>query len=238
MKILELFSGTHSVGKVSKELGWEVVSLDLKNADINCDVMSWDYKAAFKPREFDVIWASPPCEKFSRLRRSWIGRKIKQFGDEVITGEMLDKDMIENGLPILRKTEEIISYFKPKCFFIENPLSGKMREFINDKPFYDVDYCRYGTGNQKPTRIWTNLTGFKAKRCCKLCGNLKNGIHIANVGGRNSENSKVVKGLNNKHRIPPLLIKELFTTALSSVLFEKTEFLYDNPQFFKYRLIL
>ena len=35
MRVLELFSGTHSVGKVCKEYGWEVVSVDLENADIN-----------------------------------------------------------------------------------------------------------------------------------------------------------------------------------------------------------
>ena len=44
MKLLELFSGTGSVGNVAKTLGWEVVSLDLKNADINEDILEWDYK--------------------------------------------------------------------------------------------------------------------------------------------------------------------------------------------------
>ena len=43
MKLLELFSGTGSVGKVARDLGYEVVSLDLKNADINSDIMKWDY---------------------------------------------------------------------------------------------------------------------------------------------------------------------------------------------------
>ena len=44
MKLLELFSGTGSVGTVAKDMGWTVVSLDLKGADINCDILQWKYK--------------------------------------------------------------------------------------------------------------------------------------------------------------------------------------------------
>ena len=45
MKTLELFSGTGSVGKVCKNLGIEVVSLDRDlPADIKSDIMDWDYK--------------------------------------------------------------------------------------------------------------------------------------------------------------------------------------------------
>ena len=40
MKILELFAGTGSVGKVAKELGHTVVSLDKDmEADIQADIM-------------------------------------------------------------------------------------------------------------------------------------------------------------------------------------------------------
>ena len=60
MKLLELFSGTGSVGKVAKELGYDVVSLDLKDANINTDILNWDYKQ-FNRNHFQIIWASPPC---------------------------------------------------------------------------------------------------------------------------------------------------------------------------------
>ena len=56
VKVLELFSGTQSVGKVAKSLGYEVVSLDLQGADINIDIMDWDYKSAYKPGDFDIVW--------------------------------------------------------------------------------------------------------------------------------------------------------------------------------------
>ena len=47
MKLLELFSGTGSVGRVAREFGFSVVSLDLKNANIK-DILEWDYKSMTK----------------------------------------------------------------------------------------------------------------------------------------------------------------------------------------------
>ena len=115
VKVLELFSGTHSVGKVCKDKGWNVISLDIDgNADINISILEWEYKNNYKKGDFDIIWASCPCATFSNCRRCWIGRKIKAFGDNVVTAELLDKDMIENGLPLVRKTQEIIKYFEPR----------------------------------------------------------------------------------------------------------------------------
>ena len=73
MKLLELFSGTKSVGKVAEQLGYEVTSLDLKNADINCNILDWDY-TIYEPGNFDVIWASPPCNTFSKMRECRIGK--------------------------------------------------------------------------------------------------------------------------------------------------------------------
>ena len=46
MRVLELFSGTHSVGKVFEKLGYEVISLDLHKATINTNILEWNYKEA------------------------------------------------------------------------------------------------------------------------------------------------------------------------------------------------
>jgi len=242
MKVLELFSGTGSVGKIAKELGWEVVSLDLKNADIETNILDWDY-TQYKPHEFDLIWASPPCDTFSMLRKTCIGRKLKCHGGAVCTKELLQRDIDTIGIPILRKTEEIIEYLQPKHYFIENPQTGKMKDYVS-RPFYDVDYCRYADwGYQKRTRIWTNLVGFVPKLCNKECGQLVHGVHRVNFGGgrmvldgdkkvkikSKAEREKYqdvksfqdyIKGggtsRNERYRIPPALLKELFHIVSNS----------------------
>lgn len=205
MRVLELFSGTGSVGKVCKEMGWEVVSLDIdaKNKpDICVNIMDWKPS----PNEFfDVVWASPPCHRFSLCRKSWIGRKIKYFGDRVVTREMLDDDMIKEGLPILHKTLDIIAEIDPTYWFIENPFTSDLKRFI-DAPCYTVDYCRYcDWGYKKRTNIWTNLEDFEPKLCNKQCGNMLNGKHRIGVGHESHKLS-----INEKYRIPPNLIKDLF----------------------------
>ena len=58
MKLLELFAGTQSVGKVARQLGFEVISLDKDmEADIKSDIMDWDYRQ-YPNKHFDVIWLS------------------------------------------------------------------------------------------------------------------------------------------------------------------------------------
>ena len=80
-RLLELFSGTGSVGKVAKTLpeGFEVISVDNNkkaNPTICTDILEWDYKQ-FEPGYFEVIWASPPCDTFSRMLYCHIGKPVK-----------------------------------------------------------------------------------------------------------------------------------------------------------------
>ena len=172
--------------------------------------MDWDYTAAFPVGHFDIIWGSPPCHSFSNLRRCWIGRKLKEHNGAVCSAELLDEDMYRKGLPILRRTQEIIDYFKPKYWFMENPQTGRMKDFLKDVPYYDADYCKYSDwGYKKRTRFWTNmdLDHDPLKLCCKDCENMA-------VGGTRHTGG-VCKGtsLRERYRIPPKLIRHLFRYA-------------------------
>ena len=155
-KLLELFSGTKSVGKVAETLGFKVVSLDLKNADININILDWDYKI-YQPKHFDVIWSSPPCTEYSIAKTTGIRN-------------------IEYANRIVLKTIEIIEYLKPKYYIIENPQTGllKKQSFMFNIPYADIDYCKYGMLYRKRTRLWNNLTNWTPKPLCnKDCGNIE-----------------------------------------------------------------
>lgn len=185
MNHLELFSGTHSFGKVSSLNGFNVYSLD-RDLGAKCpfsnyecknhiqeDIMTWDYKQ-FDKGFFKIITASPVCLWWSNLRRTWIGRKLKSHGDTIITAEILDEDILNYGVPMVDKVFEIIDYFDPDFFIVENPKTGKMKDYINELiPYYDIDYCKYSNwGYKKTTRFWTNIEGLVFNKCNNDCENM------------------------------------------------------------------
>ena len=213
MKLLDLFTGTGSIAKVARELGYEVVSLDIDpkcNPDICADITEFDYQSQFEPGDFEVIWSSPPCETFSCARKCNIGRIVK---GELMTAERLHQDMENIGVPILRKTQELIQYLKPKAWFIENPYTGNMKEYIAEKPII-VDYCMFGYDYRKRTAIWSNVN-VESKMCDK--SHLVNGKHRMTAigssktqpgqggsrskGGRYSVPSDLVQYLLAKHNM-------------------------------------
>ncbi len=192
VKVLELFSGTGSVGKCCTSLGWDVVSVDMiLPADHQVDIMHFDYKQYDKD-EFDIVWASPPCTEYSAMNYC----RPEKTPD------------IEGANKLVLKTLEIINYFDCEYWFIENPQTGtlKKQSFMTSLNYYDVDYCMYNHPIRKRTRIWTNKKDFDNKLCDKTCGLIKDNKHpqfrYLNIKG--------VKRQHLRYRIPEDLIYSLF----------------------------
>jgi site-specific DNA-cytosine methylase len=203
MKLLELFKGTGSVGKVAKKLGFSIISIDLEmkyKASITIDILKWDYKKYHNETGYipDFIWASPPCNTFSPLAYPLKERNIE-------TAEPYS-ERAKNGTKILYKTLEIINYFKrlnPNLgFCIENP-KGMMRNDKKMKKLYRETtlYCLYGDKKYKLTDFWAN---FKM--------NLKEPLR-SNCDKRKITSVVNLK-LDDRYSIPSKLIKQILMSYL------------------------
>jgi hypothetical protein len=118
---------------------------------------------------------------------------------------------IEGANAIVQKALEIIKYFNPRVWYLENPQTGllKTQSFMQDIPFYDVDYCQYGKDYKKRTRIWTNKPFFQARTCPgkNSCEKMQGGRHILNTGNFSQSRKMSVE---EKYSIPEQLIHDLF----------------------------
>ena len=204
MKFLELFSGTGSVGDVAEELGFDVTSLDRDMiADIQTDIMDWDY-TTYPRKHFHVIWASPPCTEYSRAKTIGV-RKIEEANN------------------IVQRTLDILEYFEPVYWMIENPQTGLLKEQLCmwGLPWVDVDYCKYGMPYRKRTRIWNNVVRWTPRPLCNgNCDSMVGSRHMSSaqrgpclVGGRRDGSRHTQQEL---YRIPAELVHEILTSIVGN----------------------
>jgi hypothetical protein len=162
MKVLELFAGSRSVGKIAERLGMEVFSSDLIEFEgIHYPISILDFDVNKVPFRPDIIWASPPCTGFSvaAIGHHWSGGK----------GAYIPKtETAKLGIELVKKTLEIINHFQPTFWFMENP-RGVLRKLdvVKGLNKQSVTYCQYGDERMKPTDIWTNSIMWTPKPMCK-----------------------------------------------------------------------
>ena len=107
MRLLELFSGTKSLSRVAKTLGWQTVSLDIDathNPDLVMNILDFD-ETQYARDHFQFIWNSPDCRAYSQART------VAKIPREVV---MAASD------ELVAKTRQILDWFQ--CYWvIENP---------------------------------------------------------------------------------------------------------------------
>lgn len=194
---LELFSGTQSVGKVLKSHGMKVISLDIFDEykpTIVHDILTWEgYKELPK---IDFLWASPPCNSFSRLAvsnksRDWYSLKPL-------------KENATIGNKILYRTLDILEYLlkkNPKMLFvIENPHGMMWRmPIINRFEREITQYCLYGFKWKKPTDFFNNFP---------------EGLNLKDPEEKKCDTSKLMNvadaPLRDRYKIPSGLIEQIY----------------------------
>lgn len=201
MNVLELFAGSRSIGKEAEKLGMNVFSSDLIEFNgINYPVSILDFDVSKVPFKPDIIWASPPCTGFSvaAIGRNWNHDKTPKT------------DSARLGILLVEKTIEIINYYNPTYWFIENP-RGMLRKMPIMERFKrnSVTYCQYGDERMKPTDIWTNSSAWIPKPTCK------NGdsCHVSAPRG-SSTGTQGLKNAYERSKIPSELCFEILKSCL------------------------
>ena len=206
--LLELFSGTGSVGKKARKRGYDVISVDVDErcgCDYTCDVRKLPYKTLPTP---DFVWASPPCTTYS-YAAIWYRHRD--------TDGVAQTDDAKDADAVLRYTLRIINYFLKKNpdlrFCIENP-RGYMQKMPQMKRLYHTttSYNNFGVPFCKPTDFFTNYV-LQLPKCRRMATDLKicgsNRVEI-----RRRMNVQTGDDLTRLlYRIPPKLVQEILRQA-------------------------
>jgi hypothetical protein len=201
-KLLDIFSGTGSVGKVFRANGWEVVSVDIEpkhKPTLLVDVMTLPPTIG---KGFDMIWMSPPCTEWS-------------------CAHTLSERDLDGASKIVLHCLEIIKQSKPRFWCLENPYSGLLprQEFMRGLDYTICSYCKYSDWGYRKDTIVYNSFGLELDRCKYDCESLVKG-----PSGRWSHKhhaqkaSKVGDGVNfttfQLYRIPPKLIQVIYEKVM------------------------
>ena len=194
MLIWDICCGTKSVSNVWRDAEHQVMTLDIDpkcSPDICTDIMSWEF-TDFSLEAQDFTWCPPPCTHYARAR----------------TNAKTPRDL-EGSDKIVQRCLDIIYFWRPKYWVIENPQSGllKSRRVVEGLPFVDVDYCAFGAPYRKRSRFWTNCTWTPRPLCTHT-------THpMTAQKGPSKRTGKLIRGddcsLTTLHSVPQELTREI-----------------------------
>jgi hypothetical protein len=210
--LLELFSGTGSIGKAFRAKGWEVISVD-NDPKVECTLRMdvRELTLAHLPKHPDMIWASPVCCMYSRARTYAFTPRDLEWADSLV-----------------RAVLNIQAFCHCPALF-ENPESGllKTRSIVEHLSYRVVDYCMYHDDRathkaRKRTAIWSidspRREWIPARQLCKKdCGFCTGRRHDesaqqgpARPGARRHNRTEL-------YAIPPLLTEEIAEWATLNI---------------------
>lgn len=176
--IVDLYSGTgSSTAAFEDSEDWRVFRVDLLpkfEADLHRDIAGLNpgriedeelaeairetpvLEVEELPSDPEVVWASPPCTKFSvaALSKHWTEEKLPE------------KDEVVEHVKMAYRTLHLIREMEPKWWFVENP-RGMLRKVYPFEPVDFVTYCQYGFDYMKPTDLYGRHPPSLEYKSCK-----------------------------------------------------------------------
>jgi hypothetical protein len=137
--IISLFDYSGIWSKPYRQAGCRVLQVESK---LGFDLFKWNYKA-IKPSLVLGILAAPPCTDFAGSGAQYWTAKDRDGRTRL-------------SVKLIRKTLEIIGYFNPRFWAMENPV-GRLNTLVPELAPYGPWYfqpCWFGDPWTKKTGLW------------------------------------------------------------------------------------
>jgi len=197
MKVLELFAGSKSIGKVAEKYGCEVFSVDIhdfKGIDLVVDIL--DMVRSDIPFVPDFIWASPPCPTHSVTNHFLNAQGVKRYPDMNLYQEIILLQTFFKGKYVI---ENVKSYYEP---LIKPQVSGRHYFWAN----FTIPKLKYEKQIGRMNGKKNNLNG-KAKAVLRQNNLDKLGFNLDKYDY--SDKDKLLRNC-----VPPIIGKAIFDSAL------------------------
>ena len=162
MFIISLFDYSGGWSRPYRENGFAIIQVDIKHG---LDILTWDYKSIPKNEVYGIL-AAVPCTDFSLSGAAWF--------------KMKDGDgRTAKSIELVKKTLEIINYFSPKFWVVENPMSrihklnpelGSIKCKFHPYEFAQYDPKPIDSQYQKTTWLWGCFNLPIKKPLPNICG--------------------------------------------------------------------
>lgn len=171
------YSGTWS--EPYRKAGCRVLQIESK---LGLDVFAWNYKV-IRPELVAGILAAPPCTDFAGSGAQYWKQKDK-------------RGQTKESLKLVKRTLEIVSYFNPPFWVLENPV-GRLNKLLPELapfgPWYFEPYW-FGDPWTKKTGLWGKFNQPKPDNIVKPLEFSKQGSWTQLLGGK-TEKTKELRSI-------------------------------------------